>query len=86
MSMENKNDMKNMEEKVKRVVAEVLKEVDFDLEDLLDGDRHELERLVMEIVLSLVDDDEMPYIELMRAVEEEDIDEVLDDNGNFVLN
>jgi hypothetical protein len=85
MSMENENDMKNLEEKVKKVVQEVLKEVDFDLEDLLDSDRRELEKLVLEIVLALVDDDEIPYVELMHAVEE-DVDDLLDENGNLMPN
>lgn len=86
MSPESEIEIKDMEEKVKKVVREVMKEVDFDLEELLDSDREELEGLIMEVVLSLFDDNDIPFIELSRAVEEEDIEALKDENGNFIHN
>jgi len=86
MSPESEIEIKDMEEKVKKVVREVMKEVDFDLEELLDSDREELEGLIMEVVLSLFEDDDIPFIELSRAVEEEDIEALKDENGNFIHN
>jgi hypothetical protein len=86
MSPESEIEIKDMEEKVRKVVREVLKEVDFDLEDLLDSGRDELEDLIMEVVLSLFEDDDIPFIELSRAVEEDDVEALKDDDGNFMLN
>jgi|YelNatPaOPRAMG01_1025707.scaffolds.fasta_scaffold91824_2 hypothetical protein len=72
-------------EKVKKVVEELLKEVDFDLEELLETDPKEMEALAFEIALSL-SIDEKPKFEFARMVERDVLEKIMDENGNFIPN
>jgi hypothetical protein len=77
---------KKIDSMVKKVVQEVLKEMDFDLEELLDSGKKDIEELILTIVMSLLDEEEIPVMDMFYVVEDEDVAALTNDDGEFILN
>jgi hypothetical protein len=75
-----------LKEDIERVLAELLKAIDFDIETLLEADPEEIETLIFEAVLSVIDQEEVPFIDWIRMVEEEEVDELRNEKGEFIVN
>jgi len=75
-----------LKEEMEMVLAEVLRAVDFDVEILTEAAPEEIEEIILNAVLSVIDQDEVPFIEWARLVGKEDAEEFKDENGEFILN
>ncbi len=73
-------------EKIQKVVMEIMKEIDFDIESLFETDPKETDMLIKHIVISTLKEDEIPRIEWINVVTEYDAEKLKDDYGDFVLN
>ena len=77
---------RSLEKEVGKVLEEILKAVDFDIEILLESGPDEMEFLVFNAVLSVIDPDEIPFIEWVRMVEKEEVEVLRDERGEFIPN
>lgn len=75
-----------LKEEVERILEEVLKAVDFDMESLIEADPEEIQAVVFNAVLSVIDQEEVPFIDWIRMVENEEVDEFRNEKGEFVVN
>ncbi len=80
------NKTRSLEKEVGKVLEEILKAVDFDIEILLESGPDEMEFLVFNAVLSVIDPDEIPFIEWVRMVEKEEVEVLRDERGEFIPN
>lgn len=78
--------LRGLKEEVQRVLEEIMKAVDFDMEVLLESEPREIEAVVSNAVLSVIDQDEVPFIDWVRMVEEEEANELKNEKGEFTPN
>ena len=79
-------DSRSMEKEVKRVMEEVLRIFEFDIEAFIETSREEKEAIVFRAVLSIIDQNDVPSIEWIRVIEDDEIEEIMDERGEFVVN
>ena len=72
-----------LKEEVQRVLEEIMKAVDFDIEALLESEQGEIEAVVFNAVLSVIDQEEVPFIDWVRMIEKEEVEEMKNDKGEF---
>ena len=75
-----------LKEDVQRVLQEILEAVDFDMEALAESAPEDVQALVFQAVLSVIDQEDVPFIDWIRMVEKEEADELKDDDGDFIPN
>lgn len=75
-----------LKEEIGMVMEEILKAVDFDMENLAESTPEEIEEIIFNAVLSVIDQEEVPFIDWVRLVEKDDADEFRDERGDFVVN
>lgn len=75
-----------LKEEVQRVLEEIMKAVDFDMEVLLESEPREIEAVVFNAVLSVIDQDEVPFIDWVRMVEDAEVEELKNEKGEFTVN
>jgi hypothetical protein len=75
-----------LKEEIRRVLEEVLKAVDFDMEALAEAGPEDMEAIVFNAVLSVIDQDEVPFVDWIRMVEKEEADELRNEKGEFLVN
>jgi hypothetical protein len=80
-----KEDEKMIEEVVKIVVEKVMEEMDSDEDDSAEPASDGLEGLIFQTVMEMVAD-EAPSIDDLFVSSEEEIEELIDENGEFILN
>ena len=78
--------VRGLKEEVERVLAAVLQAVEFDIETLLEADPEEIQAIVFDAVLSVIDQEEVPFIDWIRMVESEEINEFRNEKGEFIAN
>ena len=75
-----------LKEEIRRVLEEVLKAINFDMENLIEADPEEIRAVVFNAVLSVIDQDEVPFIDWVRMVEGDEVEEFRNEKGEFVAN
>lgn len=75
-----------LKEDVKRVVAEIMKTIDFDMEALCEAAPEEIQAVIFDAVLSVMDPDEVPFIDWIRMVEDMEVEEMTNEKGDFIPN
>ena len=78
---ENKKDA----EIVNRVVEKVLKDFDFEIDDILESEKEEIEQAVQEGVLENIED-EPPSVDWIEIVELDEAEAHKNKNGDFLAN
>ena len=78
--------VRGLKEEVERVLAAVLQAVEFDIETLLEADPEEIQAIVFDAVLSVIDQEEVPFIDWIRMVESEEVGEFRNEKGEFIAN
>ncbi len=78
--------VRGLKEEVERVLAAVLQAVEFDIETLLEADPEEIQAIVFDAVLSVIDQEEVPFIDWIRMVESEEVNEFRNEKGEFIAN
>lgn len=75
-----------LKEELERVMEEILKSVDFDAEVLAEASPSEVEAIIFDAVLSVIDQEEVPFIDWVRMVQKEEAEEFMDEGGGFIPN
>lgn len=76
---------RSIEKNIGKILHEVFRAVDFDIESLAESDPEEIKDIVLEAVLSVIGEEKIPLIEWMNVVDEGDLEDFKAD-GMFVPN
>lgn len=71
---------------VHKVVEKVLKDFDFEIDDVLESKREDVEQAVKDGVLENIDDDGPPYVEWIQLVELDEAEAHRNERGDFLSN
>ena len=75
-----------LKEEIQRVLEEVLKAVDFDMETFSEASPEEMRAVVFDAIISVIDPEEVPFIGWVRMVEDAEVEELRNEKGEFVPN
>ena len=76
---------KKDEKIVSKVVQKVLKEFDYDIDDILEAEKEEVEEVVKEEVMDNIDE-EPPYVDWIQLAELDKAEKHKNKNGDFLSN
>lgn len=79
--------LRGLKEEVRKVLVEALKAVDFDFESLALASPEEKEEIIFNAILSIIEEEDIPFIEWVSGmVEKEETDQLRDERGEFIAN
>ena len=77
---------RSIDKDVKKVIKELMISIDFDVETLLEAHPEEIKDMVLDAVLVSMNEKDIPQIEWIDFVDEEDADNFKNEVGDFIHN
>lgn len=77
---------KRMDKDVEKVIKELMVSIDYDIEALFESHPSEVEEMVLDAVLLSLDEKEIPEMDWIRFVDEDDLEKNRNEDGDFVNN
>jgi len=70
---------------VSRVVEKILQDFDFELDDLLEGEKEQIEQAVKDSILENIDE-EPPFVDWIQMAELDEADSKRNEKGDWITN
>ncbi|MCK5023650.1 MAG: hypothetical protein KAS04_05730 [Candidatus Aenigmarchaeota archaeon] len=77
---------RSIDKDVKKVIKELMLSIDFDVDALFEAHPEEIKHMILDAVLLSMDEKEIPQIEWIDFIDEEDADNFKNESGEFVNN